>query len=69
MGELPIAPIKRIIKNMGGIRISDTAGEALAKAVEEIGEEIATKAVKLAEHAGRKTVKKEDIEFAVKSLN
>ena len=68
MAEIPINPFSRIIKNAGAQRVSENASKALAKILEETCEEIAAKAVKLAKHAGRKTVKASDIELAVKNL-
>jgi len=68
MAELPIAPIGRIIKNAGAKRISDEAKEALAKVLEEKGEKIALESVKIAKHAGRRTVKASDIELVIKNM-
>jgi histone H3/H4 len=68
MGEIPIAPIGRIIRNAGGQRVGESAEIALGKVLEQWAEDVSIQAVKLAKHAGRVTVSASDIELAVKGL-
>ena len=63
---LPLAAMEKILKQGGAERVSDKAKVALKNAIEEIANEIAVKAIKLSAHAGRKTIKAEDIKLAVK---
>jgi len=68
MAELPLAPIKRIIKNAGAQRVSPEAEETLGKELEQWAEKVSIKAVTLAKHAGRVTVHASDIELALKEI-
>ena len=63
---LPLAAMEKLLKQGGAERVSDKAKVALKNVLEEIAHEIAVKSIKLAVHAGRKTVKAEDIKLAVK---
>ncbi|MFB6158040.1 MAG: histone family protein [Candidatus Nanohalobium sp.] len=62
--SLPNAPVERIIRNAGAERVSKDAVEELRKALEDLGEEISRDAIKMADHADRNTVKKEDVKLA-----
>ncbi|MDI6639427.1 MAG: histone family protein [Methanocellales archaeon] len=62
--ELPIAPVGRIIRNAGANRVSEDACEALADVLEDYGLKVSAEAIKLARHAGRKTVKAADVKLA-----
>lgn len=64
MTELPITPLKRIIKSNGATRTNDAAAIELANILEDYAEEVALRAIKLAKHAGRKTITADDIKLA-----
>ncbi|MCS7143101.1 MAG: histone family protein [Aigarchaeota archaeon] len=64
MSELSTAPIHRILRKAGAERVSEEAAEELKRVLEEVGMRIAEQSVLLAYHAGRRTVKKQDVERA-----
>ncbi len=68
MAKLPIAPFEKILKENGAKRVSFSEGEALAEMMGEIAAEVSRNASILAEHAGRKTVIRKDVELAKKNL-
>lgn len=61
---LPLAAMEKILKKSGAERVSDKAKVALKNVVEDIAEDIALQAIRLAQHAGRKTIKAGDIKLA-----
>jgi histone H3/H4 len=60
------AAIRRAFKTVGGkdVRISELAVEEFRKEVENLVERIAKTAIQMAQHAKRKTIKKEDVKLA-----
>jgi len=67
--ELGLSAMYRILKKSGAQRVSDESAIELRRVVEEIAEAIAKNAVEDANHAGRKTVKAEDVNLASKQFN
>jgi DNA-binding protein len=63
---LSLAAMEKLLKKCGAERVSEDAKAALVDVLEEQCEEIGSKAVKAAQHAGRKTVKAVDIKLALK---
>ena len=63
---IPLAAMEQIIKSAGAERVADDAKLALKEVLEEHAKLVSKNAVELALHAGRKTVKAEDIKLAVK---
>ena len=59
--ELGLSPMYRILKKSGAERVSDESANELRRVIEEIAESIAKNAVDMSTHAGRKTVKADDI--------
>ena len=64
MTKLPYAPIRRILTE-NNERVSDEAVITLEQILSTFATDISIEASKLAKHAGRKTVKAEDIELVV----
>lgn len=64
MPYISLSSIEKIIRESGAERISPSACIALRDILEDIAKDISKKAIKLAEHAKRKTVRGEDIRLA-----
>ena len=67
--ELGLSAMYRILKKSGAQRVSDESANELRRVIEEIAEAIAKNAVDMSNHAGRKTVKAEDIKLASKQFS
>src|SRR5660398_208469 len=69
MAELQAAGVSRIIRKAGAERVSAEATEQFREYLEMYGKELAEEAIEMAKHAGRKTVKSEDIKLAYTKPN
>ena len=68
MGELAIAAMHRLIKKAGAERVSESAAREMGKVLEDIGLKIGKEAIEWSMHAGRKTVKAEDVRKAAEKI-
>ncbi len=64
--ELGLSAMYRILKKSGAHRVSDESADELRRIIEEIAIAIAKSAVDMLTHAGRKTVRGEDVKLAAK---
>ncbi len=63
---LPLAAMEKLLKKCGAPRVSEDAKQAMKEALENYGETIGRKAVDIALHSGRKTIKAGDVKLAGK---
>lgn len=57
--------IEKLLKEAGAVRVSKEAKQEFRKYLEKAAFDVAQKAVKLAQHAKRKTVDASDIKLAI----
>ena len=67
--ELGLSAMYRILKKSGAERVSDGSADELRRIIEDIAIDIAKDAVDMTKHAGRKTVKSEDVKLASKKFS
>jgi DNA-binding protein len=66
--ELGLAAMYRFMKKSGAERVSDDAADELRKILEEVAAKVSSQALDLSNHAGRKTIKSEDVRLAAKNI-
>lgn len=63
---IPLAAMDALMRKSGAERVGESAKAALKLSLEEIGKEIAAKAVTFSKHAGRRTVMQEDVKLSMR---
>ena len=66
--SIPVLAVEKIMKRCGAYRVSSKAKILLKNIIEEKAEDISYQAIRYAAHAGRKTVKSDDIKLAFKNF-
>ena len=62
---IPLAAMEKLLKKAGAPRVSEDAKSAMKEVLEDYGERLGQKAIRIANHAGRKTVEV-DIKLAMR---
>ncbi len=63
---LSIAAMEKLLKDAGAERVSLESAKALQEVLERYAKAVGERAVTFSKHAGRKTLKAEDVQLAVK---
>lgn len=69
MLEIGIATLHRVFKNRTNMRVSNSGMHSMRKYLESHIEEVAVLARDVAKNSNRSTIKREDVELALKILN
>ena len=64
--DFPLSPLEKVARNAGAERISSSALKEMRVVLLELSDRIAADAVAACHHAKRVTVKREDIQMAVR---
>jgi len=65
---LPMASMHRLCRKGGAKRVSDAAAGRLAEILEQLGMELAREAFESAKLEGRRTVRLEDVDAAIRKV-
>lgn len=63
---LPLAAMEKLLKKAGAPRVAEDAKAVMKEVLEDYGISVGQRASRIAQHAGRKTVKGSDIKVALK---
>jgi histone H3/H4 len=66
--EFAVQALRRIFKKAGAKRVSDSAAEELGRILEQKTKLLLDESKELSKHANRKTVMRQDVKAAKKSL-
>ena len=65
--SLPLSAMRGLLRKAGASRVGDDAQRALRMCLEDYALVVGEKALRLARHAGRKTVRAQDVRLAAKA--